>query len=301
MTMTAASFFSACIVPDPRARWSSTPQAERDAAYDSNAAVADSAALIQKRNAGSAAFRQTRSGSLDIPYGPRPRNRWDLYPAKDPKAPCLVFIHGGYWQRNSREDFAMYAQGLLAHGWSVALPGYSLAPDVTLTDIVAEIHSALDWLQSEGPRHGIAGPVILSGWSAGAQLAAMALAHPLVVAGLAISGVYELEALRDVWVNKPLQLTDREIETLSPTRLPVVIKPMTVAYGSAELPTLINDSRLLHAVRAAAHAPGALLPITGAHHFNILDHLADPDGELTAAALNLVRQAPAQADRGRAA
>src|SRR5215469_10036960 len=29
------------------------------------------------------------------------RNRWDLYPANDPKAPCFVHIHGGYWQRGS--------------------------------------------------------------------------------------------------------------------------------------------------------------------------------------------------------
>jgi arylformamidase len=299
--MTSARFLFDGIVPDPRARWSSLSQAERDAAYDSNAAVSDSADLIQKRNAGSAAFRQTRSSGLDIPYGPLTRNRWDLYPAKDPKAPCLVFIHGGYWQRNSREDFAMYAQGLLAHGWSVAMPGYSLAPEVTLAEIVAEIHAALDWLKAEGPRHGLAGPVFLSGWSAGAQLTAMALAHPLVVAGFAISGVYDLEALRDIWVNKPLQLTDTDIETLSPNRLPVVRKPMTIAYGTAELPTLVNDSRQLHAIRAAAHVPGALVPIAGANHFNILSHLADPDGELTHAAINLMQYASGSAGRGRAA
>ena len=28
-----------------------------------------------------------------------------------------------------REDFACFAEGILAQGWSVALPGYTLAPE----------------------------------------------------------------------------------------------------------------------------------------------------------------------------
>lgn len=183
----------------------------------------------------------------------------------------------------------MFMAGVQAHGWSAALPGYSLAPDAKLADIVAEIRAALDWLKAEGAKHGIAGPVIVSGWSAGGQLTAMALDHPLVVAGLAMSGVYDLEALRDTKLNGPLQLTDADIASLSPLRLPVVNKPMTIAYGTAELPTLVNDSRNLHAMRAAAHAPGVLLPVAHANHFSILEQLADPEGELTLAALDLAR------------
>ena len=280
---------TAFAVTDPRSTWTVLTQEERDGAYDNNAAVADSPALIEKRNAGSAAYRKAHPAGLDIPYGPKQRNCWDLYPAKDADAPCLVFIHGGYWQRNSREDFAMFMAGVQAHGWSAALPGYSLAPDVKLGDIVAEIHAALDWLKIEGPKRGIAGPVILSGWSAGGHLTAMALDHPLVVAGLAMSGVYDLEALRDTKLNAPLQLTDDEIASLSPLRLPMVNKPMTIAYGTAELPTLVNDSRNLHAMRAVAHAPGMLLPVARANHFNILEQLANPEGELTRAALDLAR------------
>ncbi len=281
--------FAALAVDDPRTNWTSLTQAQRDAAYDNNGAVADSPALIEKRNAGSAVYRKARPQGLDVPYGPRERNRFDLYPASNPAAPCLVFIHGGYWQRNTREDFAMFMAGVQAHGWSAALPGYSLAPDVKLPDIVAEIRASLDWLQAEGPRHGMSGPVILSGWSAGAHLTAMALDHPLVAAGLAISGVYDLEALRDTKLNQALQLTDDDIAALSPLRLPVVMKPMAIAYGTDEVPALVNDSRNLHALRAMTHAPGVLLPVVHANHFNILDHLTDPEGELTRAALDLAR------------
>src|ERR1700751_2806360 len=117
---------------DPRLNWAALSQAERDAAYDNNKAVANSPGLIAARNEASARVRASRVAALDIAYGNRERTKFDLYPAHDRSAPCLVFLHGGYWQRNSRQDFAMLVEGLAAHGWSVAIPGHSLAPQASL-------------------------------------------------------------------------------------------------------------------------------------------------------------------------
>jgi arylformamidase len=271
-----------------RQDWATMDRAARDAAYDNSAAVIDSPALVAARNAASAAYRAAHPAGLDLPYGPAERQKWDLFPAEDPHAPCLVFIHGGYWQRNSREGFAAVAEGVRAHGWSVALPGYTLAPDASLRAIVAEMHAALDWLAVDGPAHGVAGRVVVSGWSAGGQLAAMALSHPHVVAGLAISGVYELAPLRDTVLNEKLRLSDAEVASLSPLRLPAVDKPLGIAYGTNELPALIADSRALHALRAAAHCPGPLVPVARTDHFTILDTLRSPDGALTRAAIGML-------------
>ena len=261
--------------------WGTLSRAEQDAAYDNTAAVADSAALNAARAADSAVFRAAHPGHLDLRYGPRERNTWDLFPAADPAAPCLVFLHGGYWQRNSKDQFAGLMAGPLALGWSAALPGYTLAPDASLTDIAAEITAALDWLAAHGAAHGIIGPVVLSGWSAGGHLTAYSLGHPLVRAGLALSGIFELGPLRDTVLNDKLRLTDTEIETLSPLRLPMVNKPLAIAYGTAELPALVRDSRDLHARRAAAHLPGTLIPVPGGDHFTIVHALRDRDGLLT--------------------
>jgi arylformamidase len=266
-------------------------RAERDAAYDNTAAVANSAELVAQRNAAGAAFREVHPAGLDIPYGPAPRQRWDLFAAESPSAPCLVFIHGGYWQRNRREDFAALTEGILAQGWSAALPGYTLAPDASLTDIVGEIDQALDWLAAHGPQHGLAGgAVVVSGWSAGGHLAAMALSHPRVAAALAISGVFELAPLRDTYLDEKLHLSDEEIARLSPLRLPVVDKPMAIAYGARELPALVGDSRDFHAYRCAAGAPSTLIAVPDADHFTILDELRRPDGMLVAAARALVEE-----------
>jgi arylformamidase len=273
----------------PQQVWASLNQRERNAAYDNNAAVANSAALIEARNTASAAYRKARPGGLDIAYAPGARTAFDLYPAVDPQAPCLVFIHGGYWLRNSRELFAAYAEGPALAGWSVAMPGYTLAPQASLAAIVGEIGAALDWLAGHGPAHGVAGPVVIAGWSAGAQLAALQLGHRVVVAGLAISGVFDLAPLRDTALNDVLQLTDREIATFSPVRSPSTSpKPLAIAYGTRELPALVRDSRKLHALRSTAHAPGPLLPIAGADHFTILEELRRPNGQLVRAAQRLI-------------
>ncbi len=261
--------------------WGRMSRAERDAAYNNSAAVPNSAALNAAREAASTTFRAGYPDHLDLRYGPRERNLWDLFPAADPNAPCLVFIHGGYWQRNSKEQFASLIAGPRAHGWAAALPGYTLAPDASLTEIAAEINAALDWLAANGSAHGIAGKVVLSGWSAGGHLTAQCLAHPQVAAGLAISGVFELGPIRDTYLNEKLRLTDEEIATLSPLRQPAVAKPLAIAYGTAELPPLVSDSRELHALRAAGHTAGALIPVPGADHFTITHALRDADGLLT--------------------
>jgi acetyl esterase/lipase len=261
--------------------WNAATQDQRDAAYDNNRAVANSADLIARRNAASASFRASRSEHLDLAYGPRPRNQIDLFVGHDPNAPCLVFLHGGYWQRNRREDFSAFAAGIMAHGWSVAMPGYSLAPDVTLTDIVAEIDAALSWLARNIGAHGVSSRrLVVSGWSAGGHLAAMALGHPAVAAGFSISGVFDLGPIRDTYLNEKLQLTDEEVQTLSPLRLEPVNKPFTLAYGTRELWPLVRDSRELHERRAVAHTPGALVPMPDADHFTILEDLMKPGGQL---------------------
>lgn len=269
--------------------WPAMSQSERDDAYDNRKAVPEALELIAARNAAAKIFRSARPAHLDLAYGPRERNRWDLFPGADLAAPCLVFIHGGYWQMNRREDFAAIGEGLARHGWSLALPGYTLAPEATLTEIVAEIDSALDWLAANGRRYGVFGPIILSGWSAGGHLAALALGHPLVKAGLAISGVYDLAPIRDTALNDKLNLTDKEIAMYSPLRLPPIKKPLAIAYGTAELPALVSDSLDFHALRAGVGGSGSLLPVVGANHFTVLEALRSPTGPIARLALELAR------------
>lgn len=259
----------------------------RTALYDNNAAVSDSAELIAGRDERAKTFRAEHDDHLDVAYGPGDNERWDFYPSSRPDAPCLVFIHGGYWQRNGRQQFAHLATGVRSAGWSFAALGYPLAPTASMSDIVRSVRTALDWLKHNGSRHGASGPIILSGWSAGAHLVALGLDHPAVAAGLAISGIYDLGPISRTRIGDALGLTATEIEDYSPLRHPPASKPLTIAYGQNELRRLIDDSTALHDARLRAGASSALIEVQNSDHFRILDELESPTGVLTRAALAL--------------
>src|SRR4029078_10512768 len=150
-------------------------------------------------------MRKRFPNHLDLRYGPRERNRIDFLKARE-QGPTLLFIHGGSWQTRAKEVFTVFAEGPMAHGINVALIGYTLAPEVTLDQIVAEIHAGIDFLVARLAALGAAAEgVVVSGWSAGGHLTAMALSHPRVRAGMAISGIYDLEPIRHSYLNQKLR------------------------------------------------------------------------------------------------
>lgn len=269
--------------PDP-ILWRGMRRAELDAGYNNSAAVADSADRIADWSRRSAALRSRQPALLNQTYGPRKRNTIDIFKSGRGEAPLLVFIHGGYWQRNSKDVFSCMAHGPLAAGVDVAVPGYTLAPEATLGEIVAEMRAALQWLRRDGPALGIATRrLIVSGWSAGGHLAATAMSWPEVDAGLSISGVFDLEPIRLGVLNDKLGLSASDVSALSPLHhIPTVAGPLAIAYGTAELPELQRQSQQYAQAWAGAALHGTLLPIAAKNHFSILEELASSAGTLTA-------------------
>lgn len=258
-------------------------RAALDAAYDNTAAVTDSAALLADFDARSQSLRAAKPQHLDLRYGPAERNRIDYF-AADAAGPVLVFIHGGYWQMRSKETFSFLARGPLAHGIHVALPGYTLAPAVTVDGIVAELKTAIDWIVRHAPQFGgDVTNIILSGWSAGGHLTAMLLNEPGIKGGLAISGLFDLEPIRLSYLNAKLGLDADAVQRLSPLlNLPARSAPLLLACGTGELPELQRQSAQFAQARANAALPGRLTCLQQRNHFTILDDLAQPDGLLTA-------------------
>jgi arylformamidase len=267
--------------------WRSMSQQDRDLGLNNGVAVAGSGDMVAGWEWRSAEMRARDSDHLDLRYGPRQRNRIDFFKAAE-KAPTLLFIHGGYWQMRAKEVFAIFAAGPMAHGINVATIGYTLAPDATLEEIVAEIHQGLDYLAQELPAlGGDASRIVVSGWSAGGHLASMALSHPHVKAGIAISGIYDLEPIRHSYLNVKLGLD----ETMSRRNSPVMeaggaMKPLALAAGSAELPLLRKQTADFACHRAKYGLPVTYEEIPGADHFTIMHEMMSPTGRITA----LIRQ-----------
>jgi acetyl esterase/lipase len=273
--------------PSDASDWRAMSQQERDLGLNNGVAVAGSSEIVAGWEQRSQAMRARYPGHLDLRYGPRERNRIDFLKARD-KAPTLLFIHGGYWQNRAKEAFTLFAEGPMAHGINVALIGYTLAPDATLDAIVAEIHAGIDFLAGQllalgGNTDGI----VASGWSAGGHLTSMALSHPRVRAGMAISGIYDLEPIRASYLNVKLGLDEvmsrRNSSMMQAGGAP---KPLSLVAGSAELPLLRKQTADFAGHRARYGLPVTYEEIPGADHFSIMNEMLSPKGRIT----TLIRQ-----------
>jgi arylformamidase len=267
--------------------WRTMSQQERDLGLNNGVAVPESADIVGGWDQRSALMRAQVPNHLDLRYGPRERNRIDFLKVTA-SGPTLLFIHGGYWQTRAKETFTVFAGGPMAHGINVALIGYTLAPDATLDEIVAEIHRGLDFLVAQLPAlGGDPNRIVVSGWSAGGHLTSMALSHPSVKAGMAISGIYDLEPIRHSYLNVKLGLDEASSQRNSPMmQAGGALKPLSLVAGSAELPLLRKQTADFAGHRAKYGLPVTYEEIPGANHFSIMDELVSPEGRIT----TLIRQ-----------
>src|SRR5947209_2526165 len=268
-------------------------RAELDAAYDNRAAKPNLAEVKADWNARGDRIRRAHPQHLDLAYGDGPRERIDLFLAANPNAPTLAFIHGGYWQfaESDKENYTFLAEGLLPNGVNLAMVEYTLAPTARMDRIVAELARSIGWLAEHLADFG-ADParIYTSGHSAGGHLTATTMTLPAVRGGMAISGLYDLEPIRLNYLNEKLGLDKAEARRNSPMlHFPPMAGPLVVAYGANELPELCRQSVDYAQAWVERGLPGHLLPVDGTDHFTVLEALADPNGVLTSALLDLVR------------
>jgi arylformamidase len=267
--------------------WRSLSKEALDSGLNNSTAVAGSGDMVEGWGKLSAEMRARHSAHLNLAYGPRERNRIDFLKAAVPNAPTLLFIHGGYWQMRAKEFFTIFATGAMAHGINVALIGYTLAPEATLEQIVAEVDAGIDYLAGRLPELGAdANRLIASGWSAGGHLTAMAMLNKHIKGGVAISGIYDLEPIRHSYLNVKLGLDEAMSRRNSPMLLQHAVKPMALVVGGAELPLLRKQTADFAAYRARHGLPVVYEEIPGTNHFTIMDEMASPSGRIT----TLIRQ-----------
>ena len=252
----------------------------------------------------------------ELRYGALPAQRMDVcVPAvtalrkqpsgqSDPLGPpgLLVFIHGGYWQELSGHDSLFAAADCISQGVAFAALDYTLAPQASVGDIVAECRAALVYLAHQASRLGFdANNIVLAGSSAGAHLAAM-VAWPgwqtasgggdgdgggqdavqgadgsfQVRAAVLVSGIYELEPLVGTTINAALGLTATAAQAQSPALLPLAgFARSLVVWGDNETAEFKRQSQAFAGQLAAAQSPCETLEIAGRNHFDVILDLAD--------------------------
>ncbi len=254
-----------------------------EAEYNNRARVPDHPVHIAGWQKDAAAYRDQARCELDIPYGPGERHRLDIfYPQRDDKGgPVVLFIHGGYWQSLDRAYFSHLARGANEHGLTVAIPSYDLAPNVALADIIACTERAANFLMERTGRS-----LIATGHSAGGHLSACLMARPdallrPVQAIMPISGLFELAPLVSTSINKALGLSIDEAERLSPLSWPSPTGgKLFSVVGGAESAEFLRQSRILADEWAKAGVATRYHEVPGAHHFDVVAGLAEPNDPL---------------------
>jgi arylformamidase len=251
-------------------------QAALDLQYNNGARYPDFATYLARYPQASARVRAELGGTLDIAYGPGPRDTLDLFRPKKAKGkpPILIFIHGGYWQRLDKSHFSYLARPWVRAGAAFVALGYPICPAVTMEQLVASVRAGIAWVASEADHLGLDGRrIAVTGHSAGGHLTAMAVTGPGpdLVGGVALSGLYDLEPIRLSYLNAALRMAPDEARRLSPIHLP---RPrggrLILAVGSGESEEYHRQQDALAATWDVEDRR-----LAGLHHFSIADTLAD--------------------------
>jgi len=276
--------------------------AERGRQYDARGSVADFDACVAEYARLAREVNRDCVGLYDLKYGPANAERLDIFPTllRSTPAPVFVFIHGGYWRSQAKEDAPIMVKPFVQAGVAVCTLEYTLLPEATLPEVVRQVRNAVAWLYTHGAQYGVdPNRIYVAGSSAGAHLAAMAAAQGWtasyglpddVVKGLAaLSGLYELAPLCDVAPNEWLQLHADQTPRVSPMHhLPRTGLPAVLAVGGLETDGFKNQTDAYDAACRAAGVSVNRLHVPQCNHFNLLCEWADADSELTRATLAMI-------------
>lgn len=278
-----------------------------DAQYNNRVRIPECPQIFERWASQSALAREQPGVHLDLPYGAGPNETLDVFTPRTrgmSLAPVLVFIHGGWWRSLDKSDQSFLAPAFTERGAMVVMPNYALCPAVTIETIALQLVKALAWVHQHAAGFGgDPARIVVAGHSAGGHLAAMllscdwpavdcantrALPARLVKSALSISGLFDLEPLRQTpYLQVDLQLTPTAVRRLSPVRFPPPAGTLFAVVGGGESEEFLRQNALIRKAWGARAVP-VCEAVPGANHLSVLEALADPRSRLHALALRLL-------------
>ena len=247
--------------------------------------------IIAQRIAKADNARATLKRTADVHYGPTRMEKLDIYPAADPGAPIVVFIHGGYWfdGRLRKENYIWVARGFVARGVTTVIVDYDVCAKVTVDEIVRQCRASIAWVyKNSGTFGGDRERLYVTGNSAGGHLTSMVaitdwageymLPANVIKGACPISGLYDLEPFQYTWLQPKIQFNGQQIRRNSPIlHVPEKCIPLLVSWGTEESAEFWRQSQEFAAAWQEKGNSVELCPQEGADHFTAIDGFADPD------------------------
>lgn len=250
--------------------------------------------------------RASSSATLDIRYADGPKQMMDVFSCGEPDSATLVYIHGGYWKSGDKSIYGFLAEPFLSHGVNVAIVGYDLCPDVSVTHISEEAREALAYLWQHSTELGLnQDRICVMGHSAGGHITEMmmgtrwsvlggSLPDDLIKVGIPISPLSFLEPVRlTEGLNTGIRMDAVEAKSQSPmiNHPPLTDAPQLVVVGGAETDEFHRQARMYVEAFGTADRSIELFIVPDVDHFDELNVLADPDSEFFQKTLTLLKQA----------
>jgi arylformamidase len=254
----------------------------------------------------SAEVRGRVGAPLRRAYGPTPVEQLDIYRTDRANAPLFVFVHGGAWREGDAQNYAFPAEMFVNSGAHfVALDFIAIREAGGDLRVMAEqVRRAIAWVYRNADSFGGDGSrLYVGGHSSGGHLCAVALTTDwpgefglpaaLVQGGLLMSGVFDMQPVRQAKRDAYLRFTDEIEQAMSPQRHTALLHaPVAITCGGDETPEFLRQSREFCAAVKAAGKPAELIEAVNFNHMEMLESLANPYGPNGRAALALMRLAP---------
>lgn len=261
--------------------WSHLSRAALDFQLSPSKSAKDAMGVLARHEAETAGLTKDHA---DLRYGPAAAQLLDVVlPEGAGPHPCVIVIHGGFWQLGHKGWSGFASRALAQAGIATALVGYTLAPETCLSGIVAQIAEAVGYLHENAVELGLRQDrLIVAGHSAGGHMAAAMMAGIGGQAGhlagaVLISGIYDLAPIAASYVNDVVGLTPQEVLALSlQGKPPAADVPTHIVVGADEPAAFIAQSDLIHARWRGALRDLSYVRAPGRDHFDVLDELADP-------------------------
>lgn len=238
------------------------------------------------------AYHGESTRTVDLAYGPDPRQKLDVYRPKNAAthARVVIFFYGGEWISGSKTDYRFVAEALTQRGFVVVLPDYRVYPAVTFPGFVQDGAAAIRWTHEHIAAYGgDPNRLYLMGHSAGSHIAALLTldAHYLQAVGLdrcairataTLSGPYDFTP--NPWdrpvFNQPTNATaiDPQIEPI--TFVDGYEPPMMLVQGLKD--KIVSPSNAEHLATRIRQAGGEVKYITypDRAHASVVVALAAP-------------------------
>jgi acetyl esterase len=245
----------------------------------------------------------------DLPYGPHPRHRLDVFkPAAGGSLPVVVFVHGGAFVDGERDRTAEIYSNVLyffARNGAVGVNiEYRLAPEHKYPSGAQDVAAAVDWVRRHAREHrGDPERVFLIGHSAGAAHAGayaydrrLQLPSGPGIAGLVVlSGRVRAETLPEnpnarkveaYYGADPAALEDGSVVThVSADSVPTMI-----AVAEYENPLIdVHCLELAHRLAAAKRRAPRMVWLAGHNHTSTIAHFNTAEDRLGREILEFIR------------